>query len=118
MVEHSTPDELDPINASFEDHIFVLSSFKGAVPTSQEYRDRLSDGSRHPETQARRGEEFVYIKRMPNALVNPDAHAYLLDRSKGRFVTYDYSPNAIFPSVECIRDDRGWWVAPQVWPTK
>ena len=109
-VEHSGPDELDPIRASLEDHIFALSSLKGAVPTSPEYRERLSEGFRHPKTLAHKGEEFVHVTEKPSALLNPDAHAYLLDRSGRRFTTFCYGSEAAFRRLECFRDDSGWWL--------
>ena len=112
LIEHSGPSELDPVTATFEDHIFTLSPLKSAVPTSQEYRDRLREGYRHPKTRARKDEEFVYIPEMATAQFNPDAHAYLLDRTGKRFTLFTYHSAEPFqiPRHKYFRDDRGWWL--------
>ncbi len=108
-IEHSEPGELDPVTATFEDHIFTLSPLKSAVSTSQEYRDRLREGYRHPKTRARNDEEFVYIPEKTTAQFNPSAHAYLLDRTGKRFTLFCYGSDTPFPRHEYFRDDHGWW---------
>ncbi|MCW1922290.1 hypothetical protein OKA05_06975 [Luteolibacter arcticus] len=107
VVEHSGPAELDPIGASFEAHIFTLSPLKAAVPTSEEYRQRISEGKRHPKTLARKGEEYLYIPSKSSSQYNSAPHDYLLDRSCGRFMTTSYDPE--FTSrLEYARDGEGW----------
>ena len=115
LIEHSGPSELDPVTATFEDHIFALSPMKSAVPTSQEYRDRLREGYRHPKTRARKDEEFLYIPEKVGAQFNRDAHAYLLNRTGKRFTVFCYGAETPFPRHEYFRDDRGWW-AEDPWP--
>lgn len=110
LIEHSGPNDLDPVTASFEDHIFALSPLKSAVTTSQEYHDRLREGYRHPKTRARNDEEFVYIPEKATAQFNPSAHAYLLDRSGKRFTIYFYGSEESFPRHEYFRNERGWWL--------
>lgn len=110
LVEQSGPSELDPVTASFEDHIFALSPLKSAVPSSQEYHDRLQEGYRHPKTRARKDEEFVYIPEKATAQFNREAHAYLLDRTGKRFTLFCYGSDIPFPRHEYFRDDRGWWL--------
>jgi hypothetical protein len=110
LIENSGPSELDPVTATFEDHIFTLSPLKSAVPTSQEYRDRLREGYRHPKTRARKDEEFVYIPEKATAQFNREAHAYLLNRTSKRFSIFFYGPEKPFPHHEFFRDDRGWWL--------
>lgn len=110
LIEHSGPNELDPVTASFEDHIFKLSVLKSADPTSQEYRDRLREGYRHPKTRARNDEDFVYIPEKATAQFNPFAHAYLLNRSGKRFTLFCYGSGPLIPHHKYFRDDRGWWV--------
>ena len=111
-VENSAAIYLDPKKSTLEEHIYVLSPLTDASRDSEEYRERMLEGLRHPETIKKPGGEYLYV---PPSTVSDnifgrmnkgDSHVYRLDRSKGRFYAIF---NGIGMQCEYYHNEDGWW---------
>lgn len=105
---HTDPAHLDPKTATFEEHIFALSPFKAAIPSSAEYRERMNQGYRHPKTRSSSG-EYLYVPARADLALLPDAHDYRLNRKNGYFVVNWYSEHPM--TTHYYRDEHGWVLA-------
>ena len=112
---HTDSIHLNPKTATFEEHIFALSPFKAAVPTSAEYRERMNQGYRHPKTRASFG-EYLYVPARADLALLPDAHDYRLDRKDGHFVVNWY--HAYPMTTHYYRDEYGWYIADFLTPSR
>ena len=111
-VENMAAIHLDPGKSSLEEHIHVLSPLTDARLNSEEYRERLRKGLRHPETLRNPGGDYLFVPPSTGGgdLFGLDdragSHVYRLDRSEGRFYA---SFNDTGLHCEFHHSEEGWW---------